>query len=68
MVNIALEVFVRAFDLDERLVGVAFLDAGVYITSIRCLKNFLVISDAVKSIWFVAFQVSAMLYSFKASA
>ncbi|PVF95861.1 hypothetical protein CPB86DRAFT_787660 [Serendipita vermifera] len=50
------KVFVRAFDLDERLVGVAFLDAGVYITSIRCLKNFLLISDAVKSIWFVAFQ------------
>ncbi|KIM33311.1 hypothetical protein M408DRAFT_152666 [Serendipita vermifera MAFF 305830] len=50
------KVFVRAFDLDERLVGVAFLDAGVYITSLRCLKNFLVISDAVKSIWFVAFQ------------
>ncbi|KAG8822864.1 mRNA cleavage and polyadenylation factor subunit, partial [Serendipita sp. 399] len=50
------KIFVRAFDLNERLVGVAFLDAGVYVTSIRCLKNFLMITDAVKSVWFVAFQ------------
>ena len=27
------QIFVRAFDLDERLVGVAFLDVGVYVTS-----------------------------------
>lgn len=50
------KIFVRAFDLDERLVGVAFLDAGVYVTSIRCLKNLLVITDAIKGVWFVAFQ------------
>ena len=53
----ALQVFVRAFDLDERLVGVAFMDVGVYVTALRCLKNLLLISDAVKSVWFVAFQV-----------
>lgn len=47
----------RAFDLDERLVGVAFLDVGVYVTSLRATKNLLVIGDAVKSVWFVAFQV-----------
>lgn len=47
----------RAFDLDERLVGVAFLDVGVYVTSLRAVKNLLVIGDAVKSVWFVAFQV-----------
>jgi hypothetical protein len=38
-------------------VGVAFLDVGVYVTSLRTLKNLLLIGDAVKSIWFVAFQV-----------
>jgi len=48
---------VRAFDLDERLVGVAFLDVGVYVTSFRVLKNLLLIGDAVKSVWLVAFQV-----------
>ncbi|KAI0366045.1 hypothetical protein BV20DRAFT_1115505 [Pilatotrama ljubarskyi] len=50
------KIFVRAFDLDERLVGVAFLDVGVYVTSLRAVKNLLVIGDAVKSVWFVAFQ------------
>ncbi|OBZ77259.1 Protein CFT1 [Grifola frondosa] len=50
------KIFVRAFDLDERLVGVAFLDVGVYVTSVRAVKNLLVIGDAVKSVWFVAFQ------------
>lgn len=47
----------RAFDSDERLVGVAFMDVGVYVTSLRALKNLLLIGDAVKSVWFVAFQV-----------
>ncbi|KAF8970332.1 CPSF A subunit region-domain-containing protein [Flammula alnicola] len=50
------KVFVRAFDSDERLVGVAFLDVGVYVTSLRTLKNLLLIGDAVKSVMFVAFQ------------
>ncbi|KDQ18770.1 hypothetical protein BOTBODRAFT_28276 [Botryobasidium botryosum FD-172 SS1] len=50
------KVFVRAFDLDERLVGVAFLDVGVYVTTLRSLKNLLLIGDAVKSTWFVCFQ------------
>ncbi|KIK53793.1 hypothetical protein GYMLUDRAFT_49207 [Collybiopsis luxurians FD-317 M1] len=50
------KIFVRAFDSDERLVGVAFMDVGVYVTSLRTIKNLLLIGDAVKSIWFVAFQ------------
>lgn len=50
------KIFVRAFDLNERLVGVAFLDVGVYITSLRAVKNLFVIGDAVKSVWVVAFQ------------
>lgn len=50
------KIFVRAFDQDERLVGVAFLDVGVYVASLRTVKNLLVVSDIVKSVWFVAFQ------------
>ena len=38
--------------------GVAFLDVGVYVASLRTVKNLLVISDIVKSVWLVAFQVS----------
>ena len=37
--------------------GVAFMDVGVYVTSLRTLKNLLLIGDAVKSAMFVAFQV-----------
>lgn len=50
------KIFIRAFDLDERLVGVAFLDVGVYVTSLRSVKNFIVMGDAVKSVWFLGFQ------------
>ncbi|KAL5476911.1 CFT1 [Sanghuangporus weigelae] len=50
------KIFVRALDLDERLVGIAFLDVGVYVTSLRTIKNLLLIGDAVKSVWFIAFQ------------
>ncbi|KAH8830152.1 CPSF A subunit region-domain-containing protein [Flagelloscypha sp. PMI_526] len=50
------KVFVRSFDQDERLVGVAFLDAGVYVTSLKVLKNLLLVGDIYKSVMFVAFQ------------
>ena len=52
-----LQIYVRAFDSDERLVGVAFLDVGVYVTSMRSVKNLLLVGDALKSVCFVAFQV-----------
>lgn len=54
----------RAFDSDERLVGVAFMDVGVYVTSLRTLKNLLLIGDAVKSVMFVAFQVSFCVFNY----
>ena len=34
-------------------------------TSLRALKNLLLIGDAVKSVWFVAFQVRAALFDVK---
>ena len=52
------QIFVRAFELDERLVGVAFLDVGMYVTTMTSLKNLLLIGDLGKSVMFVAFQVS----------
>ena len=55
------QIFIRALDLDERLVGVAFLDVGVYVTSLRAMKNLLLIGDAIKSLWFVAFQVGQII-------
>jgi cleavage and polyadenylation specificity factor subunit 1 len=53
-----LQMYVKGFDFDERLMGLAFLDVNLYVTSIRVFKNFMLISDHVKSIWFVALQVS----------
>ncbi|KEP51741.1 cleavage and polyadenylation specificity factor protein [Rhizoctonia solani 123E] len=50
------KIFVRAFDLDEKLTGIAFMDVGVCVTSLRPLKNLLLIGDMLKSVWFVAFQ------------
>jgi len=58
------QIFVRAFDSDERLVGVAFLDVGVYVTSLRSMKNLLLVGDAVKSVMFVAFQVRSPFFDF----
>ena len=52
-----LQIFVCAFDLDECLVSVTFLNVGIYVTTMCSLKNLLIIGDAVKSVWFVAFQV-----------
>lgn len=36
--------------------GLAFLDVQIYVTSIRVFKNLILISDALKSVWFVSFQ------------
>jgi cleavage and polyadenylation specificity factor subunit 1 len=63
-ISLFIQLFVRAFDQDERLVGVAFLDVGVYVSSLRAVKNFLVIADVVKSVWFVAFQVCFVSFTF----
>ncbi|KAG9018279.1 mRNA cleavage and polyadenylation factor subunit [Tulasnella sp. 427] len=46
------KIYVRAFELDERLIGLAFLDVGLSVTSLTTVKNLLLISDAVKSVWF----------------
>jgi len=33
------------------------MDVGVYVTSLRTLKNLLLVGDAVKGVMFIAFQV-----------
>ncbi|KIO33745.1 hypothetical protein M407DRAFT_229600 [Tulasnella calospora MUT 4182] len=50
------KIYIRAFELDERLIGLAFLDVGLSVTSLATVKNLLLISDAIKSVWFVCFQ------------
>ena len=55
---------IRAFEHDERLLGLAFLDTSIYVTSIRTLKNLLLIGDVEKSVWFAVFQVRRPFVAF----
>ncbi len=50
------KVYVKGLDDDERLMGLAFLDVMLYVTSIKVFKNLILISDMVKSVWFVSLQ------------
>lgn len=36
--------------------GVAFLDVNIFVVSLSSVKNFILIADIHKSVWFVAFQ------------
>src|SRR6478735_8369990 len=51
------KVIVWSLEDDERLVGVAFIDVQIYVTSMSSIKNFILIGDAQKSIWFLGFQL-----------
>ncbi|UZJ52621.1 hypothetical protein CBS101457_001941 [Exobasidium rhododendri] len=51
-----LKLFVRSLEKDEWLITIAFLDTPFHATGITRLKNFLLLSDVKKSIWFIAFQ------------
>ncbi|KAI5476013.1 cleavage and polyadenylation specificity factor subunit 1 [Pseudohyphozyma bogoriensis] len=50
------KLYVRAFEQDEVLIAVGFLDVGVHVTSLQSIKNFLLIGDALQSVTLVAFQ------------
>ncbi|CDU25131.1 related to cleavage and polyadenylation specificity factor, 160 kDa subunit [Sporisorium scitamineum] len=50
------KLYVRALEKEEWLISIAFLDCPFYITSIRIVKNLVLLSDAKKSLWFLAFQ------------
>jgi cleavage and polyadenylation specificity factor subunit 1 len=50
-------VIIWSFEDDESLVGVAFIDVQIYVTSMNSIKNFILLGDAQKSIWFLGFQV-----------
>ncbi|EPQ29659.1 uncharacterized protein PFL1_02879 [Pseudozyma flocculosa PF-1] len=50
------KLYVRALEKEEWLISIAFMDLAFYVTSIRVLKNFILLSDMKKSLWFVGFQ------------
>ncbi|KAI8973376.1 CPSF A subunit region-domain-containing protein [Mycotypha africana] len=51
------KVIVYSLEDDESLVGVAFIDVQIYVTSMSSIKNFILIGDVQKSIWFLGFQI-----------
>ncbi|KAI7867053.1 CPSF A subunit region-domain-containing protein [Mucor mucedo] len=51
------KVIVWSLEDDESLVGVAFIDVQIYVTSMSSIKNFILLGDAQKSIWFLGFQL-----------
>ncbi|KAF9111435.1 Cleavage and polyadenylation specificity factor subunit 1 [Mortierella sp. AM989] len=50
------KVFVRSFEDNETLTGIAFIDVQIYVTSVKVVKNTIMLSDPYKSVWFVGFQ------------
>lgn len=52
------KLYARAFEQDEVLIAVGFLDVGVHVTSMQSMKNFILLGDAMQSISLIAFQVS----------
>ncbi|CDH59136.1 cleavage and polyadenylation specificity factorsubunit 1 [Lichtheimia corymbifera JMRC:FSU:9682] len=51
------KIIIWSFEDNESLVGVAFIDVQIYVTSISAIKNFIVLGDAQKSVWFLGFQL-----------
>lgn len=54
------KLYARAFEQDEFLLAIGFLDVGVHVTTLTALKNFLLIGDEQQSISLVAFQVRSL--------
>lgn len=52
----------KGLDDDERLMGLAFLDISLYCTSIKVFKNFILISDLMRSIWLVTLRVGCACF------
>ncbi|GAA97624.1 uncharacterized protein L969DRAFT_94765 [Mixia osmundae IAM 14324] len=50
------KVFIKAFDSDQRLITVGFLDVGLDVSAMRSIKNLLIIGDSLTGTYFVAFQ------------
>ncbi|RKP05219.1 CPSF A subunit region-domain-containing protein [Thamnocephalis sphaerospora] len=56
LTSIGRQIILQDFEDTERLNGIAFLDAQIYLTSVACIKNMFLIGDLSKSIWFIGFQ------------
>ncbi|KAH8927140.1 hypothetical protein BT69DRAFT_1278235 [Atractiella rhizophila] len=54
--TLGLKLYAKAWEEDERLLAVGFLDVSTYSTCVRVLKNLILLGDAVRSMSLIAFQ------------
>lgn len=55
-VSIGPKIMLYSFENGESVVGIAFLDTNLFITSMKSVKSYLIIGDITKGTWFVAYQ------------
>ncbi|CAG8629175.1 177_t:CDS:10 [Dentiscutata erythropus] len=54
------KIFIRAFEDNDRLISVAFIDIQIYASSVVSIKDYILLGDVYKGVWFLGFQ--ARLY------
>lgn len=52
------QMYIKGLDYDDRLLALAFVDVGLFVTSIGVFKNLILFGDAFKSMCFASLQVS----------
>lgn len=57
--NVHSQMYIKGLDYDDRLLALAFVDVGMFVTSISVFKNLILFGDAFKSITFASLQVSS---------
>ncbi|CAG8433080.1 10709_t:CDS:10 [Diversispora eburnea] len=50
------KIFIRAFEDNDRLISVAFIDIQIYANSVVSIKDYILLGDVYKSVWFLGFQ------------
>ncbi|CAG8555673.1 8742_t:CDS:2 [Funneliformis mosseae] len=50
------KIFIRAFEDNDRLISVAFIDIQIYGNSVVSVKDYILLGDVYKSVWFFGFQ------------
>ncbi|CAG8532395.1 3944_t:CDS:10 [Paraglomus brasilianum] len=50
------KIFIRAFEDNDRLISVAFIDIQIYATCVSPIKDFILLGDIYNSVWFLGFQ------------
>nr|CAG8506381.1 12436_t:CDS:10 [Entrophospora candida] len=50
------KIFIRAFEDNDCLISVAFIDIQLYASNVVSIKDFILLGDVYKSVWFLGFQ------------